>query len=116
MRTELSRLTFRPTIDFTYLALTVGLTTIFLANAIGAIVEPALYAHILQASPIARWAGLHRQSWATTLIAVNDGTIAVALLGAIVTRRYQRAVIAAAGGWLAIAAVLKLTASLGNLV
>lgn len=113
MRIELAKPTIRLEVDLAYLALAVGLTTIFLANAIGAVVDPGSYEHILQGSAITRWIGLDRQSWATTVIAINDGAIAAGLVAATVTRRWQRAAVAVAGVWLAIAAVLKLTACLG---
>lgn len=90
-------------------ALVGGLIAIFLANAIGAVLEPASYRHILEASPVSRLAGLHRHAWATTMIAVNDGAIAAGLIVSLFVGRARR-MMAVAGMWLAIAAALKITA------
>lgn len=103
----------RPVVDIAYVALAIGLTMIFVANAIGALVEPAPYEHILDSSAITRRIGLHRQSWAVTLIAVNDAAIAGGLLLALVARRLQRPAVTVAALWLAMAAVLKITAFAG---
>lgn len=104
----------KPVVDIAYVSLAIGLTTIFLANAIGAVVAPASYEHILDSSAITQWVGLDRYSWVVTLIAVNDAAIAVGLTLALITRRLQRPAITAAGLWLAMAAVLKLTACFGG--
>ena len=87
-----------------------GLVAIFAANAIGAVLEPGSYRHILEASPLSRSIGLHRHSWSVSLIAINDGAIAGGLVAATLGRRSNRRMLALAGAWLAIAAALKLSA------
>jgi hypothetical protein len=91
-------------------ALVGGLVAIFAANALAAVLEPASYRHLLAASPLSRLLGLHRHGWAVILIAVNDGVIATGLVAATLARRGRRWMLATAGAWLAVAAVLKLTA------
>jgi hypothetical protein len=89
-----------------------GLTAIFVANAVAAVVDPEPYRHLLEDSPFSRWVGLDGRAWSTALIAVNDGLIALALVVAATLRRGTGIVLAAAGAWLAVAAVLKLSTCL----
>lgn len=96
----------RGTLEWTLVA---GLVAIFGANALGAVFEPASYQHILEASPITRMVGLDEHEWATVLIAINDAGMAFGLLAASLCGRTRR-MLALAGAWLAIAAVLKVTA------
>ena len=93
-------------------ALVAGLVAIFAANAIGAVLEPDSYRHILEASPLSRVVGLHQHTWATSVIAINDGLIAAGLLASLIAGRPRR-MLAIAGTWLAIAAALKLSACIG---
>jgi hypothetical protein len=95
-------------------ALAIGLTTIFLANAVGAVTDPGSYRHILETSAVTRWIGLAERPWAVFLIAVNDAVIAGALVVALALRRGFSLVAGVAGLWLAVAAVLKVTASFGT--
>lgn len=53
--------------------------------------------------------GLDKREWATALIAINDAGMAFGLLVASLFGRTRR-MLALAGAWLAIAAVLKVTA------
>jgi hypothetical protein len=92
--------------------LTIGLTAIFAANAVAAVVDPAPYRELLEASPVSRWVGLDGRTWATALIAANDGLIAAALVVAAALRRGTGIVLGAAGAWLAVAALLKLSTCL----
>ena len=94
-------------------ALVAGLVAIFLANAIAAIAEPASYRHILEASPISRAVGLDERGWSTALIAASDGAIGTGLVLSAAVRRVRRPMLALAGAWLAIAGLLKLSATLG---
>src|SRR5687768_12557608 len=92
----------------TDLALVAGLVTIFLVNAVLAVVEPDAFHRILSSSPLTRWTGIGGRRWGAAMIAVSDGTIASLLVATVCLRRGHRWALGMAGVWLALAAVLKL--------
>jgi hypothetical protein len=90
----------------------VGLAGVFLANAAVAVVSPSDFSDLIDKSSLAGTLHLTGSTWIAGAIFVHDVLIGLAVLATIwIPRRGIRlAILAWAGSWLLVVAVVKLTA------
>jgi hypothetical protein len=90
----------------------VGLAGVFLVNAAVAVMSPSDFTDLLDKSSLAETFHLSGSTWIAGAIFVHDVIIGLAVLGTIwIPRRGLRlAILAWAGLWLLVVAVVKLTA------
>ena len=91
------------------LVLIAGLAGVFIVNAIVAIVEPSDVTQLVEQSVVGRAIPALNGRWVAWVVAVNDLTIGMALLATNWTPRARQFVLAWAGAWLLVVALIKLT-------
>jgi hypothetical protein len=92
------------------LLLLVGLAGVFMVNAIVALLEPSEFRGLLERSLVGRVIPTMSRHWVAWVIAVHDLTIGVLLLATAWILRARPFVLAWAGAWLLVVALVKLTA------
>jgi hypothetical protein len=87
-----------------------GLAGVFVVNAIVAVFEPSEFTELLERSLVGRAIPTMSGRWVAWAIAVHDLTIGVLLLATLCIVRARPFVLAWAGAWLLVVALVKLTA------
>jgi hypothetical protein len=99
-----------PQVEPIELLLIVGLAGVFVVNAIVAVFEPSDFTGLLERSLVGRTIPTMSDRWVAWVIAVHDLTIGVLLLATMWVLRARPFVLAWAGAWLMVVALVKLTA------
>jgi hypothetical protein len=92
------------------LLLIAGLAGVFVVNAVVAVVEPSDFTGLVDRSLVGRAIPTMGDRWVAWVIAVHDMTIGVLLLATMWIVRARPFVLAWAGAWLLVVALVKLTA------
>jgi hypothetical protein len=88
-----------------------GLAGVFLVNAVVALVQPSDFVDLVNQTAGVRWLNLSTPGWVGPAIFVNDLLTGVAVFSAIwLPRSIRLAVLAWAGVWLLLVALVKITA------
>lgn len=92
------------------LLLIAGLAGVFVVNAIVAVLQPSDFTGLVGRSLVGRAVPTMGGRWVAWVIAVHDLTIGVLLLATMWIMRARPFVLAWAGAWLLVVALVKLTA------
>jgi len=92
------------------LVLIAGLSGVFIVNALVAVLQPSDFTTLVERSFVGRAVPTMSGRWIAWAIAVHDLTIGLCLLATMWILRVRKAVLAWAGMWLLVVALVKLTA------